>query len=366
MKIMKKALFFIIFVSVLITFSVVGQENLIVNEENDKLSSIEEFNILDPIKVNEITTRDSIIEINTSNPYIYKSPFNLILPKDSAHIDTKRPTLVWKSSLDMLDGIYNYEVYINDTLRHTCLDTSWTVDYDLFEGYNNWYIIAYDSFGNSILSDEARTVLVNISHSLIESTTVWNDTEHNGPFSIHTKVKNIDGVERVLLYFKHHDDNDWSSFEMTNLKKGWYQADITKSYVKCDTVKYYIKTIEVEQMENGSTEPKGAPSSYYWFIANTASGVSSHHNIPESFSFSMKNDLHRDEVTFKIALPENALINLQINDITGKLIEKPLSGLKSAGYYEITWVPNISGVYFYSLESPWQKRVGKVVLTCTN
>jgi hypothetical protein len=290
----------------------------------------------------------------------------LILPKDSAHIDTKRPTLVWESSLDMLDGIYNYEVYINDTLRHTCLDTSWTVDYDLCEGYNNWYIIAYDSFGNSILSDEARTVLVDIPHSVIESTTVWNDTKQNGPFTVYTKITDINGVERVLLYFKHNGDNDWSSYEMTNLKEGWYQADITKSYMKCDTVKYYIKAIDKEQIKNASKEPIGAPSSYFWFIANTASGVSSHDNIPESFSFSMRNNLLRDKVTFKIALPENASVNLQINDITGKLVEKPLSGLKSAGYYEITWIPNISGIYFYSLESPWQKRVGKVVLTGTN
>jgi hypothetical protein len=362
---MKKTLYFIIFQILLISFSLIGQENLI-NKENDKLSGIEKVNILNPIKVDEIVNKDSIIEISTSNPYAYKNPFNLILPKDSAHIDTKRPTLVWESSLDMLDGIYNYEVYINDTLRHTCLDTSWTVDYDLCEGYNNWYIIAYDSFGNSILSDEARTVLVDIPHSVIESTTVWNDTKQNGPFTVYTKITDINGVERVLLYFKHNGDNDWSSYEMTNLKEGWYQADITKSYMKCDTVKYYIKAIDKEQIKNASKEPIGAPSSYFWFIANTASGVSSHDNIPESFSFSMRNNLLRDKVTFKIALPENASVNLQINDITGKLVEKPLSGLKSAGYYEITWIPNISGIYFYSLESPWQKRVGKVVLTGTN
>jgi hypothetical protein len=372
MEIMKKELFFIIFQILLISFSVIGQENSIIKEENNKisnktkLSGVEKLNILNSINVNKIATKDLIKDIRASNSYIYKNPFSLILPEDSAHIDIRRPTLVWESSLDMLDRIYNYEVYINDTLRHTCLDTAWTVDYDLCEGYNNWYVIAYDSLGNPISSNEAWTVLVDISHSIIESTTVWNDTKHNGPFSIYTKVTNINGVERVLLYFKHNDDNDWSSFEMTNLKKGWYHADITKSYVKCDTVKYYIKVIDTEQINNGSTEPKGAPSSYYWFIADTESGVSGYDNIPESFSFSMKNDLLRDKVTFKIALPENALINLQINDITGKLIEKPFAGLKSAGYYEITWVPDISGVYFYSLESPWQKRVGKVVLTCTN
>jgi hypothetical protein len=64
-----------------------------------------------------------------------------------------------------------------------------------------------------------------------------------------------------------------------------------------------------------------------------------------------------------LALPNNALIRLLIYDISGRLVEKLVDGRVSAGSYEIFWAPNGgSGVYFYILESPWRRAVGKIVL----
>lgn len=370
-KNIKNVFYFIIFILLLTNFSVIGQESVdkqINNEGNDTISSevhlsdALEYAVINPLILKRITTGDSIPVTRRSKPYISEEPFSLLLPSDSAHVEVQRPTFIWESSSNSQEGLNNYEIYINDTLRHTCLDTSWTINYDLCEGYNDWYVITYDSFGNSRQSNEIRTVLVDVSPSLIEATTIWSDTNFTGPFPIHTNIKNIDVIDKVLLYFKHNNDPLWVSLEMADSGDGRYYAEITQSYIMNDTVKYYIIAKDIEKTENESTEPRGAPSNYYWFIANSISGISESDEIPESFSLCIKNCLSRDKVTFALALPKNAVISLRISDITGRLIDILSSGMKSAGYYEIPWVPNVGGVYFYTLESPWQKRIGKVVL----
>ena len=43
--------------------------------------------------------------------------------------------------------------------------------------------------------------------------------------------------------------------------------------------------------------------------------------------------------------------------------QNDMEGMKSAGFYAIPWFPQIgAGIYFYTLESLWQKRIGKLVL----
>jgi len=42
---------------------------------------------------------------------------------------------------------------------------------------------------------------------------------------------------------------------------------------------------------------------------------------------------------------------------------KPVCGRIPAGDHEVIWNPAInSGVYFYSFDSPWEYRTGKIVL----
>ena len=128
-------------------------------------------------------------------------------------------------------------------------------------------------------------------------------------------------------------------------------------------MRYYIEAVDASEPGNVATDPEGAPTEYYWFIANHDPGVMEHEDIPPSFSFGLRSNPAKGKAVFNLALPHDAIITLRIYDVTGRLIDKPISGRNSAGYYNIPWSPEVStGVYFYKFESPWQNKVGKIVL----
>lgn len=92
-------------------------------------------------------------------------------------------------------------------------------------------------------------------------------------------------------------------------------------------------------------------------------GIEEERAIPVSFSFTLKSNPTRGRIIFNLRIPKAAAINLRIYDITGRLLDTPLGGMKSPGVYEISSTPNTgSGVYFYSFESPWERKTGKLVL----
>ncbi len=94
--------------------------------------------------------------------YDISSPdsFSLVSPLDSAVVDTTRPTFGWQSSIDTMSGLSIYGIYIDGSLKDTTPDTTWTMNYDLPPGPHPWYIVAWDSAGNSQQSNETWTVIV--------------------------------------------------------------------------------------------------------------------------------------------------------------------------------------------------------------
>jgi hypothetical protein len=399
-------------------------------------------------------------------------PFDLISPPDSTYIATTRPNFDWSASFDSVTGINRYEVYINDTLRHCCCDTTWTCSYDLNDGYNNWYIVAYDNIGLSRQSNQIWTLYVDTLAPLapnlinpvggiyftdslvqfewtpvtfgkilmsqirneeidilaapvkylfqldtindftypviadtfdtttasqnltenhyywrvkafdlagnqspysnsdsfsidlyppsIDSTTIWHDTSFVGPFTIYSLVKDLSEVDTVILYYKRMEDPAWFWTGMIAGSHNWFYAEIPRVNQINDTVKYYIYTKDI--FEHATTDPIGAPENFYHFIANLT-GIQEGTIIPKHFSFSLKGNPVIDKVVFKITLPNDALISLRIYDATGRLVDSPITGRKSAGIYEIAWKANARpGVYFYALESPWINRMGKLVI----
>jgi hypothetical protein len=507
--------------------------------------------------------------------------FGLILPSDSTVLATTRPTFVWEKSSDSLSGLKHYEVYINDTLRHTTSDTTWGVDYDLQEGYHDWYIIAYDSVNNSQQSNDTWTVIIDITppstvalispvdsaylhdstvsftwheasdnlsgvnhylvqyaldsiftqglvettsvdttitvtlsdtvyywrvkavdvagnegvfssvwqfkvdtgipaapilvapvggiylgdtivafewsevtdlgmfgnysqteHTVregvspnirfssvryilqidtllgfvtpvvvdtldttsttiihpegfyywrvkaydlagnqgsyadpdsfgvditppaIESTSVWNDTSFIGPFEIQTKVTdNLAGIDSVILRYKRDEDLSWIPTTMTQIgSPNWYSDSIPPVADPYDTVRYYIEASDSAQPGNIATDPIGAPSGHYWFIAN-CTGIQETHVEPFFLKFCLKHNPAKNNAQFSLTLSTETYVTLQIYEISGRLIEKLIDGQISPGFHDILWAPHASsGVYFYIFESPWERKVGKLVM----
>jgi hypothetical protein len=90
-------------------------------------------------------------------------------------------------------------------------------------------------------------------------------------------------------------------------------------------------------------------------------------NVPNGnkigFSFGLKNNPAKGKAAFNLALPEAAIVTIRIYDVSGRLIDTPITGRKSAGHHEILWNKEVSpGVYFYSFESSSHRESGKLLI----
>ncbi|MEO0228188.1 MAG: hypothetical protein ABIL70_09095 [candidate division WOR-3 bacterium] len=233
--------------------------------------------------------------------------------------------------------------------------------YENFPFY--WRVKAYDLAGNQGPYSNSDSFGVDITAPVVESTTVWTDTSYIGPFEVRARVTdNLAGVDSVILFYQRDEDPNWISTVMSLTGPNWYGDTIPAVANQNDTVRYYIKAVDKAEPGNITFDPQGAPTNYYWFIANYT-GIAEAQVKPRSFSFSLKGNPIKGKAVFNLALPEDADITLRIYDVSGRLIDKPIHGRKSAGVYAIPWTKAVSaGVYFYSLESPWLKKVGKFVL----
>jgi hypothetical protein len=291
-------------------------------------------------------------------------PFSLISPPDSTDLTLPRPTFVWESSADLESGLADYDVYVDNVLEHTLVDTSWTADYDLSEDWHTWYIIAHDSAGNSRQSNETWSFVIDMTGPVIESTTVWTDTSYIGPFDILSKVwDELTGVDSVVLHYKRDEDPDWISTAMAMAgSPDWYIGSIPAVANYDDSVRYYIEAVDIADPGNATTDPPGAPASYFAFIGNFT-GIMEHQSIPKIFSFRLTSNPMRGRVAFVLALPSDAEVTVHIYDVVGRLVGTPISGRHAAGFHDVVWNSTAgAGIYFYSLESPWEGRTGKLVL----
>lgn len=291
-------------------------------------------------------------------------PFGLLSPADSAVTADQRPTFIWQSTSDDLSGLRDYELYVDASLAQTLVDTTWLLDYDLTENWHDWYVVAYDSAANPQVSNETWSVGVDLSPPVIESTTVWTDTSFAGPFEVMTKVTDlIAGVDSVRLYYRRDEDPSWQLIDMVpQATPDWYVDSIPQVFIAGDTVRYYIEANDMVTPSHVATDPVGAPSNFYSFVANLV-GVQEVRAALPSFSFMVKSNPARGSMVFRLSMPRPAAISLRVYDTSGRLVDEPLVGATPSGIHEIRGRAGMtSGIYFYRLESPWEVRTGKLVL----
>jgi subtilisin family serine protease len=243
----------------------------------------------------------------------------------------------------------------------TCATTSSGVA--LNEGFYHWRVRAFDLAGNQGAYSNHDSVGVDITPPQIESTTVWNNTAFTGPFEVMTMVDDyLAGVDSVILHYKREEDPTWLCVTMQCSASNWYVDSIPAVSGSDDNVCYYIEALDMAQPSNVAFDPSSAPNSYYWFVAN-ATGVEELVSASYSFDFSIGPNPACGNITFSLSLPSSAIVDLCIYDVSGRLIAKPVFGQIAAGNHEFGWNPGIStGVYFYSLNTPWNRQVGKIVV----
>lgn len=243
----------------------------------------------------------------------------------------------------------------------TCATTTSSIA--LNEAFYYWRVRAFDMAGNQGAFSDHDCVGVDITPPQIESTTVWSDTTFMGPFEIMTSVNDeYAGVDSVILYYKRDQDPSWLCVTMQCFAPDWYVDSIPTVAGSDDSVRYYIEAIDIAQPANQAFDPAGAPVSYYGFVAN-ATGIEELTTEAVTFHFSIGQNPARDRVVFHLSIPYGSSVDLSIYDVAGRLVARPVFGHVNAGDYELGWSPEINaGIYFYTLDSPWQRKVGKIVI----
>ena len=223
-----------------------------------------------------------------------------------------------------------------------------------------WKVKAFDLAGNQSSWTTVWSFGIDLTTPLIDTTTVWSDTTYSGPYLVFTKVTDLFGLDSVFLYYWCTNEQlNWDFTDMEKSAGDWYKAEIPATTSWPDTVKYYIRAKDNSGRE--SYDPPTAPDIYYQFIIHPVG--TNEATAPRAFSFGLKNNPAKGQALFNLALPQEAFITLKLYDVSGRLIDRLISGRKAAGNYQIPWTSQATaGVYFYSFESPWRKEVGKLVL----
>jgi hypothetical protein len=155
------------------------------------------------------------------------------------------------------------------------------------------------------------------------------------------------------------EDTTWFVNEMVASGNNWYNGEIPQVTQGNDTVRYYIYARDILQHE--STDPAGAPTNNYFFVAYTT-GIYEFALVKQPIFFGLKHNPTTNKAVFSLTVPGETQIALFIYDIVGRLIDKLTVCAKQAGCHEIFWTPPAySGVYFYSLHSHGQQETGKFV-----
>ncbi|KQC14094.1 MAG: hypothetical protein APR63_15125 [Desulfuromonas sp. SDB] len=226
--------------------------------------------------------------------------------------------------------------------------------------YYFWRVKAYDLAGNESPFSGVDSFGVDITAPVIESTTVIPDTTTIGPFNIDVRITDNRSLDSCLIFYRRSSDPDWISDTLSSTGGDWYSGTIPLAQVE-DTVRYYIFASDISIPANESTDPAGAPGSYYSFIVNALGTEENITAIPRIYGIDYNSPAVR-QMIFRLAIPEITDIRLKIYDLSGRLVSMPLSSQLTPGYHQVQFRPENKGVYFYSVESEHFNHSGKFIV----
>ena len=308
-------------------------------------------------------------------------PFDLISPEDSTWLNILRPTFEWYASTDLGSGIRNYQIYTDEVLRDSTVDTLWTANYDLPEGSHTWYIIAYDNASNYRVS-EIWTLGIDTTSPEFSETTIWPDTSFQGPYPVSSIITDdLSGVDAVFLCCS-FDSISWDTIPMQWAPPDTYKAEIPEAPGVNTTIWYYLYARDFAA--NVGYDPLGAPDDSLYSFTGWWVGIAEQDTpIPTVFALSQnqpnpfcqltviryqlpdirqetkdrksKNQRSHVSYTSRVAGLE-FLVSLKIYNLSGQLVRTLVDKKQSPGFYTVQWdgrnengerVP--AGVYFYRI-----------------
>lgn len=211
-------------------------------------------------------------------------------------------------------------------------------------------------------SDSAYCFLVDTTFvgPVIESTTVWHDIHYSGPFTVFTKVYDSSGVANVFINYRRWGiDPTIVSAPMANQSGDWFYGFIPaiNSY---DTVHICYFISAVNQTGTTSYDPEGAPAQQFSFWAIGALGVEEG-SVSLPIDFKIQQIIHGN-ICISLVLPLSTEVSLKIFDISGRLLDEPMSGVYRAGGYNVNYNPSHNGVYIVTCTAGGRSYTKKITI----
>ncbi|KQC13428.1 MAG: hypothetical protein APR63_08715 [Desulfuromonas sp. SDB] len=146
----------------------------------------------------------------------------------------------------------------------------------------------------------------------------------------------------------------------SNLSVSLHQYDVfdTTKYI------YYTFPADVYYWRVKAYDHIGFESSWsnIWsFTVDPTSVEEEISSVPDKFSYRLSYE-DRGEVSFMFSIPAGSELILKVYDLSGRLVETPISGTLSPGIHQIPFRSERSGIYFYRLESDYLTETGKFMV----
>jgi hypothetical protein len=207
---------------------------------------------------------------------------------------------------------------------------------------------------------------------VIENTRVWPDTGFSGPFDIWSDIYDNSGLGNTYLFYK-IQTAPWDSVAPDSVIDDTTHYFTIPAVTPPKVIRYYIKAYDGSINQNVSTDPQGAPSVVYEFIANPA-GTEEEKSRPSDFPkqyLMVTPNPFRENAEIRFFINSGREPNcLRIYDISGRVVRNFHIPASWCGFpFAITWdgrnekgekVP--SGIYHIAFEINDRRFVKKVVL----
>jgi hypothetical protein len=293
-------------------------------------------------------------------------PPALISPLDRSVLADTMPAFVWFASAGdsgsyeitlARDSSFSVDPVTLDSLT----DTTCFFPQGLADGTYFWAVQAFDWIGQgSGYQPHAFSFTVDCMPPEFSNTTIMSDTSFAGPFDIYTMIEDSTGVSACTLYYRVNPDSEWVGLAMdsTGSPDSFYAQIPAQS--GDDTIGYFLVGYDNSFPANWSTDPCGAPSTFYSFeVIQTGTEEVNLARLPLTFGLNAawpNPSRHLTAISYQT--PRKCTVRIAVYDASGRMVKNVVDDVLPAGYHSAAWDGTdsegkgiVSGVYFYLMQA---------------
>gem|GEM_PF-954882 len=171
---------------------------------------------------------------------------------------------------------------------------------------------------------------------VIENTRVWPDTGFAGPFVVWSDIYDNSGLSENYIFYK-IQTAPWDSAVADSIVNDTSHFYTIPGVSPPKVIRYYIKAYDNSANHNVSTDPPGAPSVVYQFIANPPGVNEETQTTPLRVYFTALPNPSVNRCLLHFGIPDEKYISLSIYNIAGAKVKNIVCKTMNKGNYIYSW-----------------------------